>query len=92
MAEFIEQKQLLEELGFELSQGDIITESGSVNVQWYELTIEDFVLVTNDIDTWASGDGICMYLEAYKSPKIKFEDIASVVTALKRGIIEPNEI
>lgn len=91
MAEFNEQKLILNELGFELANGDIITESGSVNVQWYEQRIGDFDLVTNDIDRW-DNEGIYMYLEPYKSPQIRWEDIANVVQAMQTGSIQPPPI
>ena len=88
MAEFLEQKALLGEIGFELANGDIVNESGSVNVQWYEQTIGDFDLVTNDIDRWGD-EGIYMYLTPYKNPQIRFEDIATVVQAMQTGSTQP---
>lgn len=87
MAEFNEEKALLEELGFEYTNGDVITETGTMNVQWYGQSIGDFDLVTNDIDRW-DNEGIYLYIESYRDPQIRFEDIANFVYAMKNGTIQ----
>lgn len=93
MAEFSDEKYMLGEIGFTLANGDIVIpdSTGSVNVQWYEQTIGDYTLVTNDIDRW-DDEGIYMYIDAYKNPQIRYEDIANVVQAMQTGSLQPPQL